>query len=93
MIADEVYVSLPNLYTLRGTKFRDAMRWAAASERVLAWDVDLPANNELGIRRVSRTIEHRVEVNTVLGERPGGYRGSGLGNDTGVMSRCETCVG
>lgn len=41
LIADEVYIALPNLYTLRGAKFRDAMRWAAASEKVLAWDVDL----------------------------------------------------
>ncbi|MFE7112756.1 alkyl sulfatase dimerization domain-containing protein [Streptomyces sp. NPDC057575] len=41
LIADEVYISLPNLYTLRGAKFRDAMRWAAASEKVLARDIDL----------------------------------------------------
>jgi alkyl sulfatase BDS1-like metallo-beta-lactamase superfamily hydrolase len=41
LIADEVYIAFPNLYTLRGAKFRDAMRWAAASEKVLARDVDL----------------------------------------------------
>jgi alkyl sulfatase BDS1-like metallo-beta-lactamase superfamily hydrolase len=40
-IADEVYISMPNLYTLRGAKFRDAIRWGGASARVLELDVDV----------------------------------------------------
>jgi alkyl sulfatase BDS1-like metallo-beta-lactamase superfamily hydrolase len=70
VIADEVYVSLPNLYTLRGAKFRDAMRWASASERVLAWDVDLllgchmpPLEGREEIERVLTTYQDAIQYN------------------------------
>ncbi|MEU6506046.1 alkyl sulfatase dimerization domain-containing protein [Streptomyces sp. NPDC046942] len=61
LIADEVYISLPNLYTLRGAKFRDAMRWAAASEKVLARDVDLLLGCHMP------PLEGREQIEQVLG--------------------------
>jgi alkyl sulfatase BDS1-like metallo-beta-lactamase superfamily hydrolase len=61
LIADEVYIALPNLYTLRGAKFRDAMRWAAASERVLARDVDLLLGCHMP------PLEGREEIEQILG--------------------------
>lgn len=60
VVADEVYVSLPNLYTLRGAKFRDAMRWAAASEKVLAWDIDVLLGCHMP------PLEGREEIERVL---------------------------
>jgi len=70
VIADEVYVSMPNLYTLRGAKFRDAMRWAGAGERVLAWDVDVllgchmpPIEGRAEIERVLTTYSDAVQFN------------------------------
>jgi alkyl sulfatase BDS1-like metallo-beta-lactamase superfamily hydrolase len=61
LIADEVYIALPNLYTLRGAKFRDAMRWAAASEKVLAWDIDLLLGCHMP------PLEGREQIEQVLG--------------------------
>jgi alkyl sulfatase BDS1-like metallo-beta-lactamase superfamily hydrolase len=61
VIADEVYIALPNLYTLRGAQFRDAMRWAAASEKVLALDVE-PV---LGCHMPP--LEGREQIEKVLG--------------------------
>ena len=35
-LADEVYEALPNLYTLRGARHRDAIAWAEALDKALA---------------------------------------------------------
>lgn len=61
LIADEVYIAFPNLYTLRGAKFRDAMRWAAASEKVLAWDIDLLLGCHMP------PLEGREQIEQILG--------------------------
>ena len=71
VIADEVYPSLANLYTLRGAKFRDAGRWASASDRVLARDnVDLllgchmaPIEGQEQIRKVLTTYRDSIHFN------------------------------
>ena len=70
VIADEVYVSMPNLYTLRGAKFRDAMRWAGVGEKVLAMDIDVllgchmpPIEGRDEIERVLTTYGDAVQYN------------------------------
>ncbi len=70
IIADEVYAAMANLYTLRGAKFRDATRWAAASDRVLELDVDVlvgchmpPITGAENIRRVLTTYRDAIQYN------------------------------
>lgn len=70
IVADEVYAALPNLYTLRGSKFRDAGRWAAASDRILGLDVDAllgchmaPILGADRIRRVLTTYRDALQYN------------------------------
>ncbi len=40
LLGDELYPALANLYTIRGAKFRDAQKWAAAGRKALAFDVE-----------------------------------------------------
>ncbi|MFD4375146.1 alkyl sulfatase dimerization domain-containing protein [Streptomyces sp. NPDC059202] len=70
VIADEVYAALANLYTLRGAKFRDAMRWARASDRVLDLDIDhllgthmSPIEGKDEIRRVLTVYRDAIQYN------------------------------
>lgn len=70
IIADEVYAAMANLYTLRGAKFRDANRWAAASDRVLEMDLDVllgchmaPIYGRDEIRRVLTIYRDAIQYN------------------------------
>jgi linear primary-alkylsulfatase len=61
---------MPNLYTLRGAKFRDAMRWGSASDRVLEWDVDVllgchmpPIEGRERIEEVLTTYRDAIQFN------------------------------
>ena len=39
--ADAVYESFPNIYALRGTRFRDPMAWARGLDRLKAFDAEI----------------------------------------------------
>lgn len=63
LLGDELYPALPNLYTIRGAKFRDAQRWAAAGLRALEFDVEYLLGSHLPAPLVGREEIARV-VNT-----------------------------
>ena len=37
---DNIYKAFPNLYTIRGTKYRDPMKWVAAIDKLRQYDID-----------------------------------------------------
>lgn len=60
--ADDFYKSFPNLYTIRGTKYRDVRQWAATVEemRKLGTDFLVPSH--------TRPISGQRQINEVLSD-------------------------
>ncbi len=59
-VADEIFPSLPNIYTLRGSKFRDAQGYMRAMDKVLSFDVEVMMGTHLvpivGSSEIRRTV-------------------------------------
>ncbi|MGV2989910.1 alkyl sulfatase dimerization domain-containing protein [Vibrio sp. E150_011] len=60
VVADEMFPSIPNLYTLRGAKFRDANGYVRAMDAVLNLDVDHLLGTHLvpieGEKEITKTV-------------------------------------
>lgn len=59
-VADEIFPSLPNIYTLRGSKFRDAQGYMRAMDRVLSFDVEVMMGTHLVPIRGAAEIHQTV---------------------------------
>ncbi len=57
---DQFYKSFPNLYAIRGTEYRDVMKWAEALDTVLSYDAEVMAQGHtrpiVGAEEVRRVV-------------------------------------